>query len=84
MIFAIVAFTTALDYDGLSRIKFLMFTGITGFILALAFMIAYAVGIGAVSAWDGGYVEACFVGALHAHLQASWPQLQLHWEALLP
>ncbi|KAL4418643.1 hypothetical protein ABPG77_005380 [Micractinium sp. CCAP 211/92] len=47
MIFAIVAFTTALDYDGLSRIKFLMFTGITGFILPLAFMIAYTVGIGA-------------------------------------
>lgn len=49
MIFAIVAFSTVVDYDGLSRIKYVMFTGITGFILALFFMVAYAVGIGAVS-----------------------------------
>lgn len=49
MIFAIVAFSTVVDYDGLSRIQFVMFTGITGFILALFFMIAYAAGIGAVS-----------------------------------
>lgn len=47
MIFAIVAFSTVVDIDEISRIKFVMFTGITGFILALFFMIAYAVGVGA-------------------------------------
>ncbi|KAL4428285.1 hypothetical protein ABPG75_002374 [Micractinium tetrahymenae] len=47
MVFAIVAFTTVLDYDASSRIKFLMFTGISGFIIALIFTIAYAAGVGA-------------------------------------
>lgn len=49
MICAIVAFATVVDWDGLNRIKFVMFTGITGFILALFFMVAYAAGVGAVS-----------------------------------
>ncbi|PSC70881.1 MARVEL-like domain [Micractinium conductrix] len=47
MICAIVAFSTVVDYDSSSRIKFVMFTGITAFILALFFMVAYMAGVGA-------------------------------------
>ncbi|KAI7846258.1 hypothetical protein COHA_000238 [Chlorella ohadii] len=45
MITAIVAFSTVVDYDASSRIKFVMFTGITGFVLALFFMVAYVAGV---------------------------------------
>lgn len=46
MICAIVAFATVVEYDSSSRIKFVMFTGITAFILALFFMVAYVAGLG--------------------------------------
>ncbi|PRW44544.1 MARVEL-like domain [Chlorella sorokiniana] len=45
LITAIVAFSTVVDYDESSRIKFVMFTGITGFVLAFFFMVFYVVGV---------------------------------------
>lgn len=45
LITSIVAFSTVVDYDASSRIKFVMFTGITGFVLALFFMVAYIGGV---------------------------------------
>lgn len=45
LITSIVAFSTVVDYDVLSRIQFVMFTGITGFILALFFMVLYILGV---------------------------------------
>ena len=48
MVFAIIAFACAADYTGPSYINFMMWTGVSAFVLALALMAAYACNVTAV------------------------------------
>lgn len=80
MIFAIVAFGCAADYTGTSYINFIMFTGVTAFVLSLVFMVAYLCDATAVRGagelvvdviWSIFWLSAA--AALSAKIGSSWP-----------